>query len=227
MTLKDLKEYNLKEVKQGSYPPILDKNPTYAARFLSKRDAVSAYKLLVDTFTEIKNEKYYYELLHDNILKSKNNFVWFASFLKELEDINDVKENFKIPYEKCPTNVGRELEVRQPFYCEKKSNKKIVVKEVATNVARQSAINNYRIQYIARDYDMSEFVDDCFPAWYLLHTTTIFEQYNEKTNTRVRIDFRGGEFLYFISGASDNWQPILDVPVEMDHVISALIFRKF
>ena len=76
------------------------------------------------------------------------------------------------------------------------------------------------------NYDMSDFIDDAYPAWYLLRETTIFEQYSEKTNTRVRIDFRNGEFMYFIAGASDNWQPILGVPVEMDHVVSALLFRN-
>ena len=77
------------------------------------------------------------------------------------------------------------------------------------------------------NYDMSEFIDDSFPAWYLIQDTTIFEQYSEKTNTRVRVDFRNGEFSYFIAGASDNWQKIMDVPKEMDHVIGALIFRSY
>ena len=77
------------------------------------------------------------------------------------------------------------------------------------------------------NYDMSEFIDDCYPNWYLLKDTTVFEQYSEKTNTRVRIDFRDGEFSYYIAGASDNWQKIECVPIEMDHIISALIFRNY
>ena len=74
---------------------------------------------------------------------------------------------------------------------------------------------------------MSDFIDDAYPAWYLINTTTVFEQYSEKTNTRVRVDFREGEFMYFIAGASDNWQRIEEVPAEMDHVIAALLFRSY
>lgn len=223
--LKDLKEYELKSKKQGAYPPILDRNPSFAARFLTREDADKSYKLLKEVFTHIKNGEYYYEVLQDNILKSRNNFIWFASFFRELEEINKV-ETFKIPYDKCPQNEGKELEVRQPFRCITRGKQRVVLKPLYTNILRQPAVNNYRIQYIANNYDMSEFQDDCYPAWYLLKNTTIFEQYNEKTNTRVRIDFRNGEFKYFIAGASDNWQPILDVPMEMDHVVSALLFRK-
>ena len=77
------------------------------------------------------------------------------------------------------------------------------------------------------NYDMSDFIDDAYPAWYLLRETTIFEQYSEKTNTRVRIDFRNGEFMYFIAGASDNWHQISLVPEEMDHIVAALLFRSY
>ena len=87
--------------------------------------------------------------------------------------------------------------------------------------------NTQIADYIMENYDMSEFVDDAYPNWYLIKDTTVFEQYSEKTNTRVRVDFRNGEFSYFIAGASDNWKKVEGVPLEMDHVIAALIFRSY
>ena len=50
---------------------------------------------------------------------------------------------------------------------------------------------------------------------------------NIKTNKRVRIDFNKGELLYFIAGASDNWKQVVNVPIEMDYVITALLFRNY
>ena len=152
--------------------------------------------------------------------------MWFAAFFKELENILRVEE-LNIPYNKAPKGIKRRTPiVYQPFYSH-------VVKGTALlhnyKVLSKTTtpINNYRIRYILENYEMSDFIDNCYPEWYLIKRTTIFEQYSERTNTRVRVDFQSGEFLYFIAGASDNWQKIEGVPIEMDHVIGALIFRSY
>lgn len=229
MTLKDLKEYKLDNKKQGSYIPILDKDPVFAAKFLTIKDLEVSYKLLKEVFEDLKKGKNYYEVLNETLLYSYDNFLWFVAFFKEMENLLDVDE-YSIPYERTPRVKSiKGLHIYQPFRSTLKKNKrtgKYSLKYLETNAKGQVAINNYRITYIAQNYEMGDFQDDVFPAWYLLKETTVFEQYNEKTNTRVRVEFRNGEFQYFISGASDNWQAIEDVPLEMDNVVSALLFRK-
>ena len=157
---------------------------------------------------------------------SNDNFMWFATFFKELENALEVENNYEVPYFRLPENSGEAPNVYQPFKANYRGKNKIKLNFLKSNVKEQPPINNYRILYIMAEYDMDEFQEDCYPGWYLLKDTTVFEQYNEKTNTRVRVDFRNGEFMYFIAGASDNWQQIPDVPIEMDHVVSALLFRN-
>lgn len=224
--LKPLKSYKLKATKQGHYPIILDRDPVFAARALTKKDVKKVYNLLKDTFEEIKVNNIYHEPLVETILFSQENFLWFSAFLKEMESILGIEES-EIPFCECPSEEGIEAPViYHPFYPQaaspwvKLSSYKILSKKLPP-------INNYRIKYIMENYDMSDFIEDCYPSWYLLQETTIFEQYSERTNTRVRVDFKNGELHYFIAGASDNWQQITEVPLEMDHVISALIFRSY
>jgi hypothetical protein len=227
--LKPIKEYKLKSSTQAHYIPVMDKNAVLAARAIVKKDIEKYYKLLKTTFEEIGKDEIYHEPLAETILLSRENFTWYATLLKELENILDVREKYKyeVPFEKCPvTKHIQAPAVYQPFRINKCKgeyalcNYRILSKKL-------QPINNYRILYIMENYDMSEFVDDAFPAWYLLKDTTIFEQYSEKTNARVRIDFRGGEFIYYVAGASDNWKKLEGLPQEMDHVIAALLFRSY
>ena len=222
--MKPIKEYKIKSSLQAAYIPILDAEPSFAAKFLTKKDLVKAYKLLTETFKEINNNEPYHLLLYDTILYSGYNFTWFVNFFREIENILR-KEPMYIDLTKCPIQLEEKLEVYQPYYAESRSKENFSLQTPRTNVKTQSPINNYRMRYIMAQYDLSEFQDDQFPGWYLLSETTIFEQYNEKTNTRVKIEFRDGRFYYFIAGASDNWQ-FIDAPKEMDHVVSALIFRN-
>lgn len=224
--LKPIKEYTITSFKQAKYISILDKDPVFAARSLIKKDIKSSYQLLKETFEEISKDSICHEPLANTILFSRENFMWFSTFFKELEKILE-KEEFDIPYEKCPATIFlKPPVVYQPFrvHSDKKGlglyNYRVLSKKLPP-------ISNYRIKYIMENYDMSEFIDDCYPSWYLIKDTTVFEQYSEKTNTRVRVDFRDGEFSYFIAGASDNWQKIEGVPLEMDHIIAALIFRSY
>ena len=225
--LKSIKEYNLTSTKQAHYISILDRDSTFAARALTKKDMQKSYNLLKETFEEIGKDNIYHEPLANTLLFSRENFMWFATFFKELESLLRVDAELEIPYEKCPTSTPLKPPiVYQPFYCHK-CNKVAVLFNYKVLSKKLHPINNYRIKYIMENYDMSEFIDDAYPSWYLIKDTTVFEQYSEKTNTRVRVDFREGEFSYFIAGASDNWQKIEGVPLEMDHVVAALLFRSY
>lgn len=224
--LKPIKEYSLTSAKQAHYIPILDRDSTFAARALTKKDILKAYNLLKETFKEIDKDKIYHEPLANTILFSRENFTWFAAFFKELENILEIEELY-IPFEKCPpVNYLKPPVVYQPFRALNDKGR-LVLFNYRHLSKKLHPINNYRIKYIMENYDMSEFIDDAYPNWYLIKDTTVFEQYSEKTNTRVRVDFRDGEFSYFIAGASDNWKKIEGVPLDMDHVIAALIFRSY
>jgi hypothetical protein len=227
--LKPLKEYELNSCKQGKYLPILDKDPVMAARALTKKDLKKSYIVLKEIFEEIRVEENIYPTpLISTLLFSRENFAWFSSFFKEIENILGKRESYNIPFEKCPKiNHLKPPVVYQPFYVTSRPAEGFKLRNYRILSKRLHPINNYRIKYIMENYDMSEFIDDAYPAWYLIKDTTVFEQYSEKTNTRVRIDFRDGEFSYFIAGASDNWQKIERVPIEMDHVIAALLFRSY
>ena len=152
-----------------------------------------------------------------------------SRIVKDIRNIASDKLNIKLDtgtVELFITNGLVGPVIYQPFFTQVHDGVAIIC--VPKTLSKQRLpIINYRIKYIMESYDMSDFLDDAFPSWYILQESTIFEQYSEKTNTRVRVDFKDGEFLYFIAGASDNWQRIEDVPAEMDHVISALIFRSF
>lgn len=226
--LKSLKEYKLREVKQAQYVPVLDKDPIYAADSLTKRDLKEAYTVLSETFEEIRKEEPYHEVLYDTVMLCRENFLWYSNMFKEIEKLLFEKDEFEIPFEKCPPGIHvRPPVVQQPFVPRTHLKEDISLIETTGISMKLPPINNYRITYILEDYDLEDFQKGGFPAWYLLRDTTVFEQYSEKTNTRVRIDFRNGEFSYYIAGASDNWKQIADVPLEMDSVVAALLFRSF
>lgn len=226
--LKPIKEYNLPSAKRAKYISVLDKDPVMAARALTIKDIKSSINLLKETFKEIQDDSISYEPLAETILFSRENFIWFSTMLKEMENLMGMR-HCNIPFDKCPPiNFLKPPVIYQPFRPYPNSKDKGFHLSFYKILSKKlHPINNYRIKYIMENYDMSEFIDDCYPNWYLLKDTTIFEQYSEKTNTRVRVDFRDGELSYYIAGASDNWQKIERVPVEMDHVISALIFRNY
>ena len=227
--LKKVKEYFISKKRFVVYPPILDRNPEFAAKFLLKRELVTCYRTLKSAFIEISEGRKDSEVLIDTIMDSKDNFLWYIKFFHKISEIIK-KPKMRVNMDKCPLNSGFAPNVQQPFrigWTYKKDGKYVLeLRYLKDNVKTQDPINNYRMLYIREGYNLDEFQDNTFPAWYLLKNTTIFEQYNQKTNRRVRIDFRNGEFYYFIAGASDNWQLIKDVPKEMDDVVSALIFRN-
>ena len=85
----DLQNYHIDKKSQGAYIPILDKDPIFAAKFLSKEDLKKGYGLLTSCFLELKdNDKdCLYPILMNNILESEESFLWFVAFYKQMEEV--------------------------------------------------------------------------------------------------------------------------------------------
>ena len=225
-----LENFHISDPEEAAYIPILDREPEFAAKFLTKEDLEYAYLLLTMAFEEIREEKHKHIIIIDTIMSTVENFLWYTAFLKAIEQalyIED-EDSFTVPMEKCPSKkeLKKRVKFQPPFRVDK--GRKGWKVNYTSNIAHvDDPIKMYRVQYILSEYDIEDFQDDVFPAWYVIKDTTIFEQYNERTNTRVKVTFNDGEFRYFIAGASDRWLEIVDVPLEMDHIVSALILRNY
>lgn len=224
---KELSKYKSKDPLLLSYIPILDRNPKYAARYLTKTDLIDSYNLLKEVFREIEEDNIKHEILADTILYCHENFYWYNIFIKEATNILR-EESIKVPCRKCPDfKLGEHTLFQHPFgvyYDAKRKN--YFVEELSSNKETNDEVNNYRIKYIIDQHELSEFLGDGYPAWYSLQNLTIYEDYCTKTNTRIRIDFKDGSLHYFIAGASDNWKEIENVPYNMIYIIFALLFRN-
>lgn len=209
---------------RAKIPPILDKNPIFAANFLTVQDSEEALELMLRAFNSLKEGKKELPVLEACITLSYTNFNWYVDFTKELIKLvaEEQENNFNPPYELCPEEIDGEY----PTFCPPmRVNAKKKVVQVPFRYKCQDAINKHRIIYISKSYSLEDFREG-YPAWYSFSDTIVFEKYNVRLNKRVRIVFRSGEFHYYICGASDNWQEIRDIPLELDYVVSTLLFRN-
>ena len=217
---KALSDIEIKSNKELSYPYILDKDPAMAAQYLTIEDCEAAFDLLTHVYKAIDGtEKSQYKLLEKQ-LRRRVMFQWFAQFYKELAKLMELDEYYPIP-EVSFVGVPRDTIIFYPPL--KYQNKKIVELKFPPKIV--NTIDKYRCLYIKKKVSLSEFRTG-YPAWYSLSDMELFEEYNIMTNVRVRINFVEGEFRYYIAGASDNWKEIRGVPLEMDHIVSALMFRN-
>ena len=217
----NLKNIKVKNWEQIYFPYILDKDPVKAASYLTIKDSTLALELLLKAYDSIEARTNEYPILQYCIVWSQSNFEWFVLFTLELIRLVTGEEGeFKFPYEFIQERKFNPLSFFPPL--EYKSKRAVVRKfrKEFTNV-----VDAYRVLYLSHKYDLQDFREG-FPAWYTLGSLCVFEEYNPKTNTRVKITFSDGELHYYIAGASDNWQEIYDVPLEMDHIVSALLFRS-
>ena len=206
---------------EAAYPPILDTDPVFAARILCKEDLDIFYIVLRKAFNSICNSgtSSEFPILIDSIMYSKENLDWFMTFYKEMEVLKGEDYSyFRAPVRKFK---GKGVDFQPPFYVD--SNNKIYYEKI--RIKSKNPIIKYRVEYIRRRLDVTAFRDG-YPAWYSFDDTTVFEHYDENSNVRVRIDFNNGEFFYYICGASDNWQQLQEVPLEIDYIVSALLFRN-
>ena len=207
------------------FPPVLDRDATFAAKFLTKEDTKSSYSFILLLFKAIEEGTLSNYVLAEKFLgKNGRAYRWLVIFFKELEKVLNIENKRAIP--EFPCEIDEELDFPPPCRTIERANKvpKYRLEPIKIKLNKDDVINKHRVMYIKGCYELEDFYGG-YPSWYLLSDTTVYESYNVKTNRRIRIDYRKGEFLYFIAGASDNWQQIVDVPLEMDYVIAALLFR--
>ena len=221
----DLKKYKGIRVDKRNYlffPPILDYNPVFAANFLSNDDLKETYRCLKEIFKAIEDgEIENYLVMNDFLNRDRKRYSWLVTFFKQIEEILE-EDPMDIPHYKCVREV--KLKFPPPFkiVC---SKKKYRVQPFSLKLRTEDVVNKYRVLYISRCYELNDFKEG-FPIWYTLKDTTVYENYNSRINKRIRIDYNNGEFLYFIAEASDNWRQIIDIPIEIDYVVNALLFRS-
>lgn len=218
--MDNLEGRKLKRDTEAAYPPILDEDPIYAAQFLCKEDLDIYYKVLKKVFSKLKLQgRVPFPILTESIRYSKKNLEWFITFFREMEAIRkELTFPINLP---SFTFTGKNLEFQPPFYVDDNN----IVHLTPIKIRSSNPIHKHRVEYIRRHLEVTAFRDG-YPAWYSFDNTTVFENYDENSNIRVRIDFNDGEFLYYICGASDNWQQLQEVPLEIDYVVSALLFRN-
>ena len=212
----------VKKPEEAYLPPILDEDPIFAAGFLTIRDSNEALEAMLTAYESIKNCKGLLPLLEYEIMWSKKNFEWFSAFTQELIRLVTDGKTYKIPYELKKGINRKELEFISPLKFNIVSNE---LERVEFPVRSTDPISLYRVQYLYDYYEVSDFRGG-LPAWYTLHDSIVFEKYNPKTNKHIRIVFRDGEFHYLMCGASDNWKEIMDVPLEIDEVVTAFLFKS-
>ena len=219
LTEEELQEYlegeRISSSENIKYPPILDYNPIKAADFLTIENSEEAFKLMLKVYKNLNTSEQQYIILEKLI---NLNFDWFASFTLELCNLLE-KEPIQIPYERA-----QYTEPQEPIFFPPLKYYKGKVKPKYFNVPSRDPVDHHRIRYIGEAYELTDFRDG-FPVWYMFSNTTIYERYSAKTNVRARIDYRDGVLNYYLAGASDNWKNIVGVPLEMDDIISSLIFR--
>lgn len=216
--MQDFKNFKSSNPLDFFYPPILDEDPQFAARFLTKSDIKLCYEGLKAFYANI-NSNENFAILRDTAFTSAQNYRWLAAFFKELEDILEIEERVEVPFPELPE--AEDTEFQTPFH---KGTSNKVVREKIT-IGSDNIIDLYRYIYITKFHKVDEFIDG-FPLWYNLNGKTLYEAYDERTNYRIRIDGVDNELRYYVSGASDNWQEIVGVPIEIDYVVEALLFRK-
>ena len=213
-----------KNKRDLEFPPVTDYNPIFAAQFLTIEDSLFYYDLLREFFEALwKGKSARFLVLSEFIKDSRKAYEWLVFFYKELERILEIEDIKDVPKFE---GGDEEIIFTLPSYLRKKVSSDyygFYPKKFKLN--NNDVVNRYRVVYIGKSLELTDFRDG-FPAWYMLNDTTVFEDYNVKSNKRIRIDFRRGEFLYFVAGASDNWQQIVDIPLEIDYVVAALMFRN-
>lgn len=215
------KNFRNKELKM---PPLLDKDPLFAASFLTREDSVNTLKIIEEAYQDIEKGNKEKNILTLLLTLSQDNFDWFASFSTAICKLEG-REVIRVPYYiKDSLSTYNNLFLCPPL--EYSSRRKTILRKKYSINENADAITLWRISYIKENYDLEDFRDNSYPSWYVMTETEIYEGYSSKTNTRVKVTYLNGELNYYIAGASDKWKKIIGVPSEMDHVISALIFRN-
>ena len=223
---RNFKNRQFKDIHKAYYPPILDEDPEYAASFLTDKDTNEAFSIFYHIFTSIPDSdgdcKGKFPILFNDLMYNHVNYLWFYRFYKKLCNIFNEKEPSEDLLKYAPKyNINAVLSLQYPFTLNE--HNRLIYTDYETD-DKDDFISGYRIKYICDNYNVNEFSRG-YPAGYSLFNGTIYEKYSERTNIRVRIDYRDGSLVYFIAGASDNWQQILGIPLEVDDIVKSIIYR--
>lgn len=222
MDLEKFKNIRVDEEVKLFFPPVLDVGPLFSADYLSKEDLEKSYNSLKVIFQAVREGKIGEYVIMDAFLNHDSRcYAWIVTFFKRLEKNLGAVE-IEIP--KYDHYKSDQMDFPPPYNIVK-DRKGYRINPIDIKLRNNDVINKHRVEYIKRCYKLEDFQKG-FPTWYSASDTTIFEKYDIRTNKRIRIDYNKGELLYFIAGASDNWQQIIDVPLEIDYVITALLFRN-
>lgn len=223
-----LKKIEVHSNKQCSLPTVLDRDPVLAASFLTIADSEKNLELCLAMYDSLRKGENKYPIFESCVGWSLTNYKWFMDFTKELlklvagEDKTLPPDLMQFSPKGSKKDKKEVVELFPPLNYNKSKHR---AEPVKFRSRIKNVIDMYRIKYIAANYTLEDFRGG-FPAWYSLGDTIVFENYNMRTNVRTRIVHKGGEFRYFICGASDNWKEIDEVPLEMDHIVSAILFRN-
>lgn len=215
--------------KECTTPCILDRDAVLAANFLTIEDSKDTLELMLNVFKGLRSDDCKYPLAKMCVMWSFTNFNWFVKFTEELiRLVLGDDEKFDFPMDLCPpiVNCGTKDQFGKAYFCPplKYNTKKKRAELVKFRTKVIDPVDCYRIQYISCNYYLEDFREG-YPAWYSLRDVVVYENYSPRTNKRIRIVHRNGEYHYYLTGASDNWKEIMEVPLEMDYVVSALLFR--
>ena len=222
----------IEDPEEAYIPNITSTEATKAPYCMVKEDIEKNYILLCKFFNELKEgTPTKYTMLYNILTYSVDNFVWLATFTKELETLygklgNEICD-IEIPYDLLPTKKSKEALYWYPptELLTLRGNKyKVLYKRAKTRV-KYNIIKLNRLLYIKNNYEGSDFYDG-FPEWYRIRDgIEVFNKYCRNISKRIRIVYIDNEYRYYIAGASDNWQEIQGAPIEIDDVVTALLFR--
>ena len=242
MEFKILRDINKEEFSFYTdcyFPKILHSNPEDAAKSLTIKDAEEAYTILKEVLYDSSENC---KLLRDVVYKNKFTFEWYKVFfyaLRRFFQFPDIDaECVKGPSE------GKDeiLYIYYPFYV-------LPSKNGYTTFHDESIVNDYNntqftygkksvesIEVIPNYVDLCRraYIKECYeadafktgyPSWYELPVKLV-EKYNPYLNRRVRICCEDQELKYYVAGASDNWEEVLGVPLEMDDIVLTLLYAR-
>lgn len=214
-------------VEDAYFPPIVGTDPELAAISIPIEEQETAYFALLSSFEALKENKSTHKYLEECMLSNKSTFMWFCTFFKTLEQQINPPSKYTIPYHLYSTGSIDEhfFFFQYPMYLIERKDKFVVqYKKIVNEASNKDLIARHKINLISNRYESTDFRNG-FPNWYIT-SGTIFEKYSSKINKRVRIVNNNGEFQYFICGASDNWEQIYNVPLEIDDVIACILFQN-
>ena len=224
---RDIEGEVITKIEDAYFPPIVELYPELNALSIPEKEQEAAYLALKDSFESLKKGGSAHKLLEECLLTTEKTFLWFCTFFKELEKIiSNKRDTYEIPYTLTPKNKTKTfLYFQYPMYVTKQNETYIVhYRKYRGNTLRNELLNKHRTELISQRLEYTDFKNG-FPNWYVI-SHVVFEKYSEKINKRVKLLYNSkGEFEYYICGASDNWEQIFNVPLEIDDVIACILFN--